>query len=88
MSYIHCSLFKKEFVIYTGEPPVPVSADDPRVKQAMKDAEDKARASNLNISVEMQTKALRNGIQTAEQKRREAHPAGPLYVYIVRPGNL
>ncbi|CAI8010883.1 Adenylate kinase 9 [Geodia barretti] len=63
----------------TEEPPVPVSAYDPRVEQAVKEAENKACDSNLTITVEMQTKALRNGIQAAEQKRREADPTGPLH---------
>ena len=55
-----------------------MSAYDPRVEQAVKEAENKACDSNLTITVEMQTKALRNGIQAAEQKRREADPTGPL----------
>ena len=60
------------------DPPETVSADDPRVKQAVKEAEDKARTSNISITIEIKIKALRQGIQAAEQKRRESDPAGPL----------
>ena len=55
-----------------------VSADNPRVRQAVEEAENKARAAHLEISSDMYMKALKAGIQEAEQKRREAEPAGPL----------
>ena len=55
-----------------------VSADNPRVQQAVEEAESKARAAHLEISSDMYMKALRSGIQEAEQKRKEAEPTGPL----------
>ena len=51
--------------------------DDPRVEQAVKGAEDRARAASPNITAEMHIKALENGIRAAEHKMREANPAGP-----------
>ena len=80
-NFVHVSLRKPEFGIYIGEvlsSVVEVSTDDPRVVQVMKDAESKARKTHLPITTEMYIRALKKGIQDAEQKRREADPTGPL----------
>lgn len=66
---------------YPGDPPNPVpevSADHPKVRQAVEEAESRARTVHLEITSEMYMKALKSGIQEAERKRREADPTGPL----------
>ena len=65
--------------MYTYSTPVAgVSAEDPRVRQAVEEAESKVRSASLDITTEMYMKALRNGIQDAERKRRDADPNGQL----------
>lgn len=66
-------------VLHVSLNPVPeVSVDNPRVRQAVEEAESRARTAHLEVTSDMYIKALKSGIQEAEQKRREADPTGPL----------
>ena len=69
-------------MLYTSDsmlsPAIKVSADDPRVVQVVKDAENTTHRAHFEITTEMYMKALKKGIWSAEQRKKEADPTGPL----------
>ena len=54
-----------------------MTAEHPNVRVAIEEAETKAMFATPEITADMFTEALKNGINQAQQKRREADPSGP-----------
>lgn len=64
--------------------PIPeVTAEHPDVAKAIAAAVEKVNNSPVEITQEMYMEALKNGIESAHQKRREENPDGPRLEVVV-----